>query len=397
MHPRKPRFGARPVLLYLYLHNRSGAPQYHPYEYRLIETLSRKCTVVAAFFTRSKKVEFQERIAPPQVLLLPIRDLPLVDRLPSLLRWPLDTTLRTLRTLLLAWIMRPDVLDGNWLTRDGGVFCSFSGYHPFLATAWGSDILVEATKSRILRLFGKLTVRIADSVIVDSEVQRKAVIRLGCDSSKIYSFPWGIDLDIFRLRKKTSPTKDLKQWGRKTKIIISTRNHFPIYGIEYLIRAIPLILEKVDYARFLIVGDGPLLTYYKALVKQMGIEDYVRFPGRVPQAALARLLNFADIYVSTSLSDGTSASLLEALATGLPTVVTAIPANREWIVHGRNGFLVPPSDSTALADSIVRLLESETLRSKMRHFNLRVAEERADWKINSRVLERCISNLLKRS
>jgi glycosyltransferase involved in cell wall biosynthesis len=294
--------------------------------------------------------------------------------------------------------MRPDVLDGNWLTRQGGLYCSFSGYHPFLATAWASDSLIEAKKSRILRLFGKLTVRIADSVIVEgSEVTRKAVIRLGCDSSKIYSFPWGIDLDTFRPRKKASPSEDLKKWGRKTKIIISTRNHSPIYGIEYLIRAIPLILEKVDYARFLIAGDGPLLTYHRALVRQLGIEECVRFLGRIPNAALAELLNYADIYVSTSFSDGASISLLEALATGLPTVVTAIPANREWIVPGRNGFLVPPGDSSALADSVVRLLESKTLRSKMRHFNRRVAEERADWKTNSTVLERCISNLLEMS
>jgi glycosyltransferase involved in cell wall biosynthesis len=285
------------------------------------------------------------------------------------------------------------VLDGNWLTRSGGLYCLFSRYHPYVATAWGSDILIEAERSRILRAIGKLTVRVADAVIVDSNIQRRAVLSLGCRPSKIYSFPWGIDLDRFKPMPNDSAIREELGWERN-KIIVSTRNHSPVYGVEYLIRAIPIVLEKVKEARFLIAGDGPLLAYHKALAEELGVQDYVHFLGRVQNNLLPDILNSADLYVSTSLSDGTSASLLEALATGLPSVVTAIPANREWMVEGVNGFLTPPKDSEALAKRIIQLLENRKAMLEMRDSNVRVARERADWKINSLELEKCIADQL---
>jgi glycosyltransferase involved in cell wall biosynthesis len=167
-----------------------------------------------------------------------------------------------------------------------------------------------------------------------------------------------------------------------------------VYGVEYLIRAIPIVLEKVKEARFLIAGDGPLLAYHKALAEELGVQDYVHFLGRVQNNLLPEILNSADLYVSTSLSDGTSASLLEALATGLPSVVTAIPANREWMVEGVNGFLTPPKDSEVLAKRIIQLLENRKGMLEMRDSNVRVARERADWKINSLELEKCMADQL---
>jgi len=382
------------TILYFYegFHKKSGLPRYDPFEYRFLDVLCKKYRVIVAVFTRGERSRVTERLAPENTEIVFIRDLPIVNRLPPMIVWPLQTIVRILQVALLVRTVRSDMVYSNWITRSSGFYCAVVNFHPFLATAWGTDILIEAKESRILRAFARFTLRVADAVIVDSEVQRKAVLELGCNPSKIVSFPWGIELDKFKPEKDTAMREELG-WARE-RIIVSTRMHYPVYGIEYLLRAISLILAKAKDARFLIIGDGPLLKHHRELAKELGIEDQVRFLGLVSNDMMPRALNSADIYVTTSFSDGTSASLLEAMACGLPVVASKIPANEEWIKPGENGFLVPPGDSMELAECIVSVLRNDQLRLRMSAQSLRIAAERADWKKNSMLFEKCVSDLL---
>jgi glycosyltransferase involved in cell wall biosynthesis len=390
---------AKRTLLYFYLTSRSGEARHSPFEYRFLEVLCKNWEVIVAFSTRSGRARPDEKIAPDAAKLMPLLDLPLLGRLPLPVRSPVETFIGVLRVLILVQALRPDIVIGNWVTRLSGLHCALAGCHPFLAVVWGSDVLVEARSSRVLRTFARFTLRVADAIIVDSEVQRRAVLNLGCNASKVYCFPWGIDLDEFKPERAT-PVREELGW-LDNKIVVCTRKHYPMYGIEYIIRAIPLILESVRDAKFLFVGNGPpldyqrpLLEYHKSLTERLGVQSHVKFMGFVPNHFLPRILNAADVYVSTSFSDGSSASLMEAIACGLPVVVTRIPANEEWIVDGENGFLVPTADSVSLAQCIARILLDDELRSRMRDANLDLASKRANWKINSLVLEKAVSDLL---
>ncbi len=396
---------AKKTILYFYLHFRSylrfhygpEQPFFNPYEYRFLEILCRNHAVSIVFFTRSKylkenRTRMLRGIAPEHAKWLILDDFPLPKGFPLLMRWPIETITRTLRIAFLLRTLRPDLIDGNWITRSTGLYCALARYHPFLATVWGDDVLIEPKRSRILRTLGRLTARTCDAIIVDSEVQRKAVLDLGCNPSKIYSFPWGIDLDRFKPIASTNLRKQLG-WSNNS-IVVSTRKHFPAYGIENLIKAIPSILHRISRVKFIIAGDGPLLEYHKALARESGVEHCVKFLGEVQNSELPSVLNAADVYVSTSYSDGTSASLLEAMACGLPVVVTRIPANQEWITQGENGFLARPGDVSALAQSVVSLLQDRQLRLRMGNANLELARRRADWRVNSLVFEKCISDLL---
>lgn len=79
----------------------------------------------------------------------------------------------------------------------------------------------------------------------------------------------------------------------------------------------------------------------------------------------ARYLNASDVYVSTSLSDGTPSSLLEAITCKLPPVVNAIPGNEEWIIDGKDGVLFPCKNSVSLAHKLLFLISNERLRRKL--------------------------------
>jgi glycosyltransferase involved in cell wall biosynthesis len=94
------------------------------------------------------------------------------------------------------------------------------------------------------------------------------------------------------------------------------------------------------------------------------------------------LLAKADIYVSTSLYDGTSVSLLEAMGSGAFPVVTDIPSNREWITDAENGFLVPTGDESILAGKIVEAIRNKGLLVQANEKNRALIEQKANWKTN---------------
>jgi glycosyltransferase involved in cell wall biosynthesis len=93
-------------------------------------------------------------------------------------------------------------------------------------------------------------------------------------------------------------------------------------------------------------------TALEALADREGIREWVRFEGFVEEARLRALYREAEYYVSLSLSDSTSQSLLEAMAAGLFPIVTDIAGNREWITHRRHGYLVPTRDPGAVAAAL---------------------------------------------
>jgi glycosyltransferase involved in cell wall biosynthesis len=150
----------------------------------------------------------------------------------------------------------------------------------------------------------------------------------------------------------------------------------------------------VKNARFLIIGDGSLTEELKKLVHALGVRDNVRFLGRVPYTEMPKYLAMSDIYVSTSLSDGTSASLLEAMACKLSPVVTDIPANREWVENGRSGILVPSKNPKSLAENVVTLLKDEDLQSSLGMRAYEFVLEKADWKKNSKLLDSLILSMI---
>ena len=97
-------------------------------------------------------------------------------------------------------------------------------------------------------------------------------------------------------------------------------------------------LAEMPQAKFVIAGTGEQQAYLRELTHDLGVSNNTKFIGWVPRSELPKYLSSADVYVSSSLSDGTSNSLLEAMACGLAPIVTDIPANQTWIDDGKNGF-----------------------------------------------------------
>jgi glycosyltransferase involved in cell wall biosynthesis len=205
-------------------------------------------------------------------------------------------------------------------------------------------------------------------------MQKIEMEQLGIMGEKISVIPMGVDELFVEMGKNRT-----LELNKHPFIIISNRNLLPIYNVSLLIRAIPIVLKEEPESKFLIAGDGSEKENLEKQVEDSNLSASVHFFGRVPHKDMPKLLAQADIYVSTSPYDGTSVSLLEALASGTFPVVADIPANREWIVDGDNGFLVPKENENLLAKRIVEAIRNRRLLKEAFDKNRIIVKQRAYW------------------
>ena len=308
-----------------------------------------------------------------------------VTRYFSFLRW-------IFRVRRLLKEIKPDVLDAHFII-DNGLLAACSGFHPFVVTAWGSDVLIFPRRNFLWRMVAKFVLKRADRVVCDSEVVKKGLLSLGAGPEKVAIIYNGIDTGKFTPQKKDEPLKQ-KLGISGFPAVICIRHLRPLYNVEMLVRAVPLVLKQAPQARFIIGGDGEQRGYLENLANTLGVSPNVSFIGYLPHDELPAYLAAADIYVSTSRSDSTSLSLQEAMACELAPVVTDLPANREWINDGENGFIVPQEDHQALAEKMVYLLDNGEIRAKFGKINRRLIEDRAEYTREMEKVEKLYAGMI---
>jgi glycosyltransferase involved in cell wall biosynthesis len=133
---------------------------------------------------------------------------------------------------------------------------------------------------------------------------------------------------------------------------------YPVKGVDFLIRA----LVQVE-ASLVIVGDGPEHAALETLAADLGVADRIHWAGHRRDVPI--LLPAFDLYVQPSLHEGMPNTILEAMASGLPVIATAVGGTPEAVDDGITGLFVPPRTPDALAEAITALLRDPTLRRKM--------------------------------
>ena len=291
--------------------------------------------------------------------------------------------------------IRPSLLHIQYAGVNG-VLGALSGFHPLLVTAHGSDILVTP-KSPLVRPLIKFVLRKADLITCDAEHLKKTMEKLGANLSRVKIIYFGVDTQKF------SPGKKDKELIRKLDIfdkpaIISLRYLKSIYDVESLIRAIPLVLKDFPGAVFLIAGEGDEKEKLKQIAKDLGVLKNTKFLGWVPEEEIPRYLRTADIYVSTSLSDaGIASSTAEAMACGLPVIVTDFGANSQWVKDGEGGFIVFLKSPESLAGKIILLLKDKNKRMNFGEFNRKIIEERNNYYREMEKVERIYEEVFQKN
>jgi glycosyltransferase involved in cell wall biosynthesis len=125
-------------------------------------------------------------------------------------------------------------------------------------------------------------------------------------------------------------------------------------GHRFLIEATPLVLQKAPLTRFIIVGDGELMSPLRSLASKLNVNNAIMFAGFQPE--VDKYMAAFDLFVAPSHMEGLNTSILDAMMLGRPVIGTTAGGIPEIIEHGKTGLLVPPKDPAALAEAIVALV-----------------------------------------
>ena len=244
--------------------------------------------------------------------------------------------------------------------------------------SWGYDLMaMDAAAAAWLGELGGL--------IVDSAANREVALAAGLVADRITFLPWGVDLAAFPFH---APWIDAFLLGvpPHAHLVLSLRAHEPLYRVGDILSAFARVRRRPDAHEdfpdpFLIVGhSGSLTDELRRQAAELGVADRVRFIGSVPESDLVPLLGRAACYVSAAETDGTSVTLLQAMACGTPVIASRTPGNLGWVADGETGYTFETGDVEglgALIDSVIHAYPLDVVQ-RARH----LVEREADWHAN---------------
>ena len=280
--------------------------------------------------------------------------------------------------------VQPDLVHAGPL-QGPAFLTALAEFHPLVTMSWGFDLLKLAKRSPWMKLATQYALDHTDTFLGDCQAVLDEASGYGFSSSNMVRFPWGVDLDHFSPQNAhefgLAYRKSLN-WEDKF-VILCNRTWSPVYGVDDLAVAFVQALKENGNLRLLLVGDGPQSEMIHQILAP--VEEQVHFPGYLPRQALPSTYGAADIFVSPSHCDGSSVSLLEALACGRPVLTSDIPSNREWVQTGEVGQLFRDGDIVSLKEKLLGMAEAPGL-VQMGVKARQIAEERADWRKNIKKL-----------
>lgn len=229
---------------------------------------------------------------------------------------------------------------------------------------------------KIYTTIDQIMLRYADRCITVSEQSKVRAVQKGIPQDRIEVVHNWIDVRGYIRKASAAVPNDIlseKQAGRT--LILTAGRLSPEKGLRFLLLTLKKVANIHPQVLCLIAGDGPSHSYLVREVQRLGLGDYVKLLGHRPD--LPAIMRLVDWFVLPSLREGLPLVLLEAFALSKPVIATAVGGVPEVVVDGVNGWLVPPRDTTALAEALSRALYlSEQERCEMGEAGRAIVEER---------------------
>lgn len=266
-----------------------------------------------------------------------------------------------------------DVLHGHWVIPSGVTvaWASKQIKRPLVISLHGSDVFF-ALKQPLLRFAAKRALDAASAVTACSPSLYDGALALNVNPQKVHLLPYGVYAEKFQAgeRERTQARESLGI--APDQLVISFVGRLvEKKGVEYLIKALPLVTSQIPRCLCLIGGAGPESVRLSALAETCGVKDSVRFLGNLEWNQVASLLSATDIFVAPSIhdsegnADGLPNTILEAMASGCSIVATNLPGISVAIADGVHGLLVSERNHEELGRAIVQLGKDPSLRTTL--------------------------------
>jgi len=306
--------------------------------------------------------------------------------------------------------IKPDLIHAGPI-QNCAFLVALSGFRHLLAMSWGYDLVMDAESSWWMRRITYYVLRKSAFFTSDAKVSRDKAVSFGMNPERTVIFPWGTDIEHFvprgvepldnaqgkrRKRKVVGKNRKSKIVNRKSITLFCSRTWESIYGVDVLAKAFVKVASVKPDVNLIVLGGGSQGASIRKILMNGGVMDRVHFGGQVGQRDLPRWYHMADVYISPSHVDGSSVTLMEAMASGLPCLVSDIAGNREWIQDGVNGWLFRDGDVDDLASKILFAIKSKREFKRIGELARKTAEERADWRRNFGKLLEVYERILSR-
>lgn len=211
------------------------------------------------------------------------------------------------------------------------------------------------------KTIGKMVFHRANGVHLLSSFNQEHLLKWGVDPEKIFVVPRGVNIQSFSPNNGKILLKQQLGIKNDETVILYVGRLDLVKGVDYLIKAASKILSDYDKVKFLIVGEGSLKSKYEKISSELS--DKIIFLGY--RTDIPDLMNISDIFILTSLSEGACNAVLEASASGLPVIATAVGEVPEIISNAETGVLIQPKDVEGVVKSLKKLIENPFIAQKM--------------------------------
>ena len=292
--------------------------------------------------------------------------------------------------------IHPDVLHVHDLTTGFHWTAWVSGFHPYVLTPWGSDLYSVLPASTSGRLFGRLALRDADLVTVNSQDLRRAAIQAGARPDRTETVQFGVDPDVYRPRPTDEAEVRAELALGDRRIVFSPRRLWPVYDHLAIVDAVAGLPDDVALVMTSWTASPDYLDAVTTRIHDLGITHRVRIVPGISRERMPAFYAAANVVVSVPHSDATAVTLLEAMASGRPLVVSNLPSPAEWVRQYSPESIVEVGDVAGIRAAIRAALETPGAELAQRgESGRRLVLEHADRGMNMTRMESLYRSLIR--
>lgn len=273
-------------------------------------------------------------------------------------------------------------------TTSYGYLAAISGIKPIAIAQQGiTDLWPHNSPLYIFKkILQDYAFKKADLIHAWGKVMADRMKESNVDMTKVMVLPKGINLNLFQFEENHDDS---------TINAIVTRALEPEYKHEVILKAFGIIKQKNIPFKLTIIGNGSELKKLEFLARELQIQNEVIFTGRVDNTAIPKFLQKANFYISMPTTEGVSASLFEAMASGCFPIVSDLPGNRCWLSEKVNGILVPSENHTKLAEELEWSFNNSKVTKKAILDNRKFVEKNANYETNMKIIANAYHDLIK--
>jgi glycosyltransferase involved in cell wall biosynthesis len=258
--------------------------------------------------------------------------------------------------------------------------------------SWATDLMVFAASSHDHLIEMSKTVQDLDLVFVDNYPCENILVSMGVKEKDIVRAPWGPEFELtFEGRK--SIDKALGP-GSIRKVLFG-RTLAPHYEPEVFLEAFSLLSKEIDDVYAVLIDSGTYVNHVKELILELDLEKRIIWEKKKSAAGYLKLINEADVFVTTPKTDGTSVSVLQAMHLGVPIVSSETNGSAEWVIAGITGWTFPKGDHLQLHIELKDVLSTSRKSKELITQNARkLVHARAGWNTSKKRISDRIESMM---